>query len=301
MKAIVTFSGGKDSLASLIWTMKEFGIRNTEIVFCDTGWEHELTYKYIDKIIAQVGLPFHKLKSKKYNGMIDLATKKGRFPSSKARFCTEELKSKPMIDFVLDQNEDLLIIQGIRAGESVARSKMDKQCRYFKYYTEPYGYDKNGKPKYHNYRKKDVLKFRENYCDDILRPIFEWSDEETIQYILDNGFELNPLYYKGVSRVGCFPCIMCRQKEVEIIEKIDPAHLDSLEKTEKEIGSTFFPPDYIPKRYHSGKTETKDGAAKTFPTLKDVRRYIADKNATLDMFAEETGDMSCMSYYSICE
>lgn len=49
MKAIVTFSGGKDSLASLLWVRNNL-TKDFITVFCDTGWEHPLTYKYIEEI-----------------------------------------------------------------------------------------------------------------------------------------------------------------------------------------------------------------------------------------------------------
>ncbi len=46
MKVIVTFSGGKDSLAALLW-VREHITKNFTTVFCDTGWEHPLTYESI--------------------------------------------------------------------------------------------------------------------------------------------------------------------------------------------------------------------------------------------------------------
>lgn len=80
--------------------------------------------------------------------MVGLAKQKKRWPSTRARFCTQELKTKPCIDYVLDNVQDnILMIQGIRAAESPNRAAMSKQCTYFKYYFEPYGYDKAGKPK----------------------------------------------------------------------------------------------------------------------------------------------------------
>ncbi len=44
MKIIVTFSGGKDSLAALLW-VREHITKNFTTVFCDTGWEP--TYRII--------------------------------------------------------------------------------------------------------------------------------------------------------------------------------------------------------------------------------------------------------------
>lgn len=223
MKVITTFSGGKDSFASLLWIIDNI-TPTPMVVFCDTGWESPITYKHINDVIEKLGLKLITLKSKKYDGMLDLGEKKGRFPSTKARFCTEELKAKPMIDFILEEVKDhCLIIQGIRGDESPARSLMSKQCRYFKYYFEPYGFDKKKKPKYHNYRAKEVKAFCKTYCDDILRPVFNWTAQEVIN---------------------------------------------------------------------------KDGIQASFSRTSDIRKYLSNKNATMDMFSEPT---SCMSFYGLCE
>lgn len=136
MKVIVSFSGGKDSLASLLWVRNNL-TKDFITVFCDTGWEHPLTYKYIEEVQEQLGLNLITVKSKKFNGMVDLTKKKSRWPSSQRRFCTSELKTIPMIDYILDEvNDDVLIIQGIRAAESAKRAEMSKQCTYFKYYVQ---------------------------------------------------------------------------------------------------------------------------------------------------------------------
>lgn len=88
MKIIVTFSGGKDSLASLLWIRNNLS-KKFETVFCDTGWESEITYNHIKDIDQKLGLNIVYLKSKQYDGMIDMVKKKGRFPSTMSRFCTE--------------------------------------------------------------------------------------------------------------------------------------------------------------------------------------------------------------------
>ena len=151
MKVLVFYSGGKDSQASLIWAVNKYGAENCEAVFCDTGWENPVTYQHIEETTKHLGVKLVILRSSKYDGFLDLAKKKKRFPSKNARFCTEELKSKPAIDYVLSHSEHLIIIEGIRKNESLKRSKMEPECMYFRYYFQPMA---NGK--LHSYKKREV-------------------------------------------------------------------------------------------------------------------------------------------------
>lgn len=266
-------------------------------------------------------------KSKKYDGMIDMVSKKGRFPSSSVRFCTEELKSKPMIDYVLNQNDHLLIIQGIRSDESIKRSKMEMQCSFFKYYFEPYATNTYtvkyletlktltkeqskkllkakhrlsiGKEdeKFHTYRKKEVFEWCKKYSDDINRPMFNKSGQYVIDFIIKNGQKPNKLYYQGFKRVGCWPCIMSGHNEVlEIIER-SPERMDFINNEEQRLNSTFFSPDYIPKWATSNKCNR---TGKTIVRAEDVKKYLSSKNATGDLFNPDK-EISCSSYYHLCE
>lgn len=293
MKVLVAYSGGKDSQASLLWAVDKFGKTKVESVFCDTGWEHPITYKHIIETTAHLGIKHTTIKSKKYNGMIDLAEKKKRFPSTMARFCTSELKSIPFIDYVLDQKEHLFIVQGIRAEESYNRSKMSQQCRYFKYYFQPY----NDKGKTHTYRKKEIKEWCKEYTDDIFRPVFDWTGQEVIDYIIANGQEPNPLYKQGFKRVGCFPCIMSGHNEVFELLKRYPEKFDEIIEHEKRIGSSFFKTDFIPEKYMTGICNR---TGKKYTKAEDVRSYLSEKNSTLDLFTDDK-PITCSSYYHLCE
>jgi 3'-phosphoadenosine 5'-phosphosulfate sulfotransferase (PAPS reductase)/FAD synthetase len=252
-----------------------------------------MTYKHIIDTTIDLGVKLITVKSKKYDGMIDLAEKKKRFPSLKARFCTSELKSIPFIDYVLEQTEHLIIIQGIRALESHGRSQMQKQCRYFKYYFEPY----NDKGKTHTYRKKDIKKWVDKYSDDVLRPVFDWTGQQVIDFIIENGQQPNILYKQGFKRVGCFPCIMSGQKEVYEILKRYPERFNEIIEHEKRIGSSFFKIDFIPEYAQSGVCKR---SGKKFTTGEDVRKYLEAKNQTMDLFSDDS-QISCSSYYHLCE
>jgi len=290
MKTIVTFSGGKDSLAALLWIRNNF-TKNFTTVFCDTGWESPVTYRHIGETVKKLGLDIVVLKSKKYDGLTDLAKRKKRFPSSQHRFCTSELKVIPSIDYILDEvKDDFLLVQGIRGAESESRAKMKAQCNYFKYYTEPYTHDKQGRAKFHTYRAPEIKEFCKIHATDVWRPVFDWTAQQVIDYILGNGLEPNPLYKMGFKRVGCFPCIMSANTEIYRITQRFPERIAEIAEYEKEINSSFFGPDSIPKRAYKG----------SYPLIADVERYIKNKYAEGTLFKEYTAT-SCMSYYGLCE
>ncbi|MCL2651551.1 MAG: phosphoadenosine phosphosulfate reductase family protein [Candidatus Azobacteroides sp.] len=330
MKTIVTFSGGKDSLAALLWIRNNF-TKNFTTVFCDTGWENPITYLYINELAEKLNLNLVTLKSKKYEGMIDLVKKKTRFPSSQRRFCTSELKSIPTIDYLLDVvQDDFMIIQGIRSEESASRSKMAAQCNYFKYYIDPIEINSTllpkllaklklekkvekkkkiekkiekikqrlvlGKedPKYYTYRRREILKFSKTHATDVWRPVFDWTAQQVIDYILESGLEPNPLYRMGFKRVGCFPCIMSKNAEIyQIVERF-PKRIAEISQYEKECKSSFFGPDSIPKKQYKGD----------YPLITDVAKYVRAEYARGTLFDEVEGntELSCMSYYSVlCE
>jgi 3'-phosphoadenosine 5'-phosphosulfate sulfotransferase (PAPS reductase)/FAD synthetase len=294
MKNIITFSGGKDSTAVLLWaknTLSEY-----EVVFCDTGWEAPETYDYISYVQDAIGKEIIILKSKKYDGFEDLSEKKKRFPSSNARFCTDELKVKPMIDYILSVKEDMVIYQGIRADESLSRRYLNKNDDYFKHYFEPYGINKKGHPKLHNYRKAEVLQFCNEYSADVVRPILDWTSKQVFEYIRKNGIKPNPLYLKGFSRVGCFPCIMCRQSELKSIVEHFPDVIEKIEKIEKKTNMYFFSPNYIPIKNCTVEYVKKDGTRTKLPSIKDVVKYL--NNDQLTLFESKN---NCVSVYNICE
>ncbi|STV76423.1 PUA domain (predicted RNA-binding domain) [Klebsiella michiganensis] len=80
VRHVISLSGGKDSLA--LWLLsREWDIVSV-VIFADAGHEHPLTYEYISLLEQNYprGIPF-----------LDLCIWKGRFTTSRARFCTFEL------------------------------------------------------------------------------------------------------------------------------------------------------------------------------------------------------------------
>lgn len=294
------FSGGKDSLAVLVWAKNN--LPEFDVCFCDTGWENVKTYQHIADIERWLGQPIIILHSAKYEGFEDLSKKRKRVASTRARFCTEELKVKPSIDYVLRIEDDACIYQGVRAEESEARRHLSPQDEYFKFYHQPYGYDKKAKPKYHTYRKKEVLARDDKYTTDVIRPVLKWSAQEVFDYVFSAGLKVNPLYYEGFSRVGCFPCVMCSHREIKLIAENYPEVVEKIRAIEASVnGRSFFPPKYIPDAHCSRFVVSKDGAKRlSYPSIDDVITYVTDDANQGLLFDKPIGE-GCISVYSICE
>ena len=298
MKIIVSFSGGKDSQACLIQACKEFGAKNIEAVFCDTGWEHHLTYEHVKNVTESLSVRLVTLKSK-CGGFEDLCKRMKWFPDTTHRMCTVRLKIQPMIDYVLSHDDDIVVIQGIRAAESAARSMMPCSANYFLEY-----FAKDGK-KRSLYRKNSVIKWCEKHTATVERPMLGMSAQEIIDYILDNGQQPNPLYRHGASRVGCYPCIYAKLSDVKAMRH-DTDYVNRVIRLEEDVNrvrkranashcnASLFAKGKIPERFCK-----KYGNG--IPAFEDVIAYVSRDDAQLDMFEPEEG-YSCMSvYHGLCE
>jgi len=301
MKVLVQYSGGKDSQACLLWASNKYGSKNVRAVFCDTYWDADTTVKHIKETTKALGVELKIITSKFYTSFEDMVVKKGVFPSAMRRFCTSELKVKPFVDYLLEEvKEHVIIIQGIRALESKKRSLMSKQCTYFKHYFEPYTVNKRGDKVYFNYRKKEVKKWLEKYDESLYRPVFDWTGQEVIDYIQDNGQKPNILYYEGFKRVGCFPCVMTSMQELKQIITRYPQKKAEIIEMEQRLNTRFFPYDYIPERFRTGIRYYKDGRTKPASTASDVFEYVQSKYLKPDLFGDNDTP-SCSSFYHLCE
>jgi 3''-phosphoadenosine 5''-phosphosulfate sulfotransferase (PAPS reductase)/FAD synthetase and related enzymes len=63
MAIIVSVSGGKDSTAMLLKALEEYPKSQITPIFCDTGWEHESTYEYLEYLEKALDIKIIKLKT----------------------------------------------------------------------------------------------------------------------------------------------------------------------------------------------------------------------------------------------
>lgn len=234
-KIAVAISGGKDSTATLLLAIEEYSNKNVLGIFLDTGFESSLTYQYIDYLQEILNIQIIKLKSKKWKDLPTLIRLKKRFPSIKYRFCTTKLKQIPAAEFLSTQKEIKELWFGLRCEESKKRKERYKNISadYKWNYTEWLKISCGD-------LKKDIRnKVSHIYCR---FPIIHWTKEQVFNYIKQKKIEINPLYKKGFSRVGCYPCILARKYEYELCWA-DPEgkkNILLLAKIEKELNEKGF-------------------------------------------------------------
>lgn len=250
IKHVVSFSGGKDSLATLLLALENCRTGSVSVIFCDTGNEHQITYDYLTYIEEVCGITIVRLKadfsreiaakrifiandqrtgrdksgrklrwSNKAkrralavlyptgNPFLDLCLWKGRFPSRKAQFCTEELKRNMAVEFQLtltDAGHSVVSWQGVRRNESFNRR---------------------------NAKKIERVGPRLR----IFRPIVDRTADEVLAFAALRGIKPNPLYLEGMSRVGCMPCINVNKAELLEISKRFPTELERISEWERLV------------------------------------------------------------------
>lgn len=202
---ILSVSGGKDSAVTSLW-LTEHGIAH-ERVHMLTGWDHELTLEYLRGDLTKAIGPITEIRGDLL--MADLIRKKGMFPSRIRRFCTTELKVKPIQRYLRQRADEtqteVVNPVGIRAGESQARAKLTRWER------------------------------SDDFDCDVWRPLIDWTEAEVIEMHRRHGLRPNPLYLKGATRVGCWPCIFSRKEEIRLVAEVSPERVDEIRALEAEV------------------------------------------------------------------
>ena len=104
IKCVVPISGGKDSQACAKLAVDEYGADSVIGLFCDTQFEHPITYEHVDKIGELYGIKIEKICE---GSVKEKILKYKRFPGGGARFCTEELKIWPTKRFLKALSEEI--------------------------------------------------------------------------------------------------------------------------------------------------------------------------------------------------
>ncbi len=299
---VLSISGGKDSTAMWLYALETQPDGKILPVFADTGHEHTLTYEYLDYLESKLG-PIRRIKADfseqiarkrewvqtkwREEGIpeeiiqsalevlhptgipfLDLCLWKGRFPSTKARFCTQFLKREPVFNQIylplMDEGKQVVSWQGVRAQESAARAKLPEREE------TPEGFE-------------------------IYRPLLKWTVQDVFEIHKRHGIDPNPLYLQGMSRVGCMPCINCQKSELYEIARRYPEEIERVAKWEKIVSkasklasATFF-------------CSTNDWGENIYKAVEWSKTGYGGKQYDLFKVAGFEDVPVCSSVYGLCE
>lgn len=239
------------------------------------GFSADEAQEIIDRAIAALkptGIPF-----------LDLCIWKGRFPSTRARFCSEELKKIPIDEQVilplLRAGCDVQSWQGVRADESESRRHLPVN------------------------ELKRTIGEAEHW---IHRPILQWSVDDVFAMHRKHGLDPNPLYKLGMGRVGCMPCIHCKKDELREIANRFPEEIARVAEWERIVSraskrgrSTFFAADKTDAQ-HLNYNEVSAATHGIEQAVIWSRTSRGKSNLDL-FFTDEFVGPACTSIYGLCE
>jgi phosphoadenosine phosphosulfate reductase len=185
----VSFSGGKDSLATLLLAMESK--EPFDVFFLDTGIEFPETVEYVNAIAERYGIHVDTISAgDNFWRSLEFFGPPGR----DYRWCCKVCKLGPTTSYILDKYPGgLLTLVGQRRYESEERMRKGKI-------------------------------WRNDWVPNQLSasPIQNWTSLEVWLYILWKNAPINIWYRRGLTRLGCYLCPSSDLADFAIAEKYYP-------------------------------------------------------------------------------
>lgn len=236
---LVPVSGGKDSTVSLIMAIDAVGKNNVTAVFNDTGWDHPITYQYLDYLRSELDIEIHStVGPNRKDGtvtpdLISLIKAQGKFPFGRGRFCTMYLKQYALRNWYKDN-----LFNGVTQYEfwfGMRQQESNQRAKKYKGITSHDLFDIGDLfPRRYNKKMSQTIQVR--------LPVVEWSDVQIFEYLENKKINKNPLYNEGTNdRVGCYPCMLAGKKvqAAMFATDIGKERLKIIRDLEKELGIKY--------------------------------------------------------------
>lgn len=245
---VIPLSGGKDSQACLLLALQHYQPEQLRGLFCDTQFEHPLTYAHLERMEHNYGVKIDRITA---GSVPEQVLKAGRFPSFSARFCTDRLKIRPSRDYykaLAQEQGGFQVWLGMRSDESKAREQRYRFKTHDELYAPHDVFDH-----YPKYLYQLGVTFR--------LPILDWTTAEVF-HLLNNQY--NPLYSMGCNRVGCYPCLAAGdavKRHDFNLDEFGRNQYAIVQELEKTIGKSVFTSKTEAQRRNSQQTDLFQGCA----------------------------------------
>ena len=217
---VASFSGGKDSTA-MVLHMIELGEHIDEVVCCDTYKEFPAMYRHIEKVkkvVEDAGIKFTMIKAehdfdyylsehqpKRRNPYINYPHGQS-WPNQRSRWCTKELKLKPIGAYFkwMQGQYNVIRLIGLAADETYRFDREHNQ--------DP------------NHR----------------HPLLDWgwTESDCLKYCYDHGYDWEGLY-EIFSRVSCWCCPLQPVGELRKLRKHFPDLWQQLREMDRKAWTPF--------------------------------------------------------------
>jgi 3'-phosphoadenosine 5'-phosphosulfate sulfotransferase (PAPS reductase)/FAD synthetase len=252
IKHVVSFSGGKDSTALLLLALDRCPPGSVEVIFCDTGNEHQITYDYLDYIEQALGVQINRLRA---DFSAEFARKR-RFIArdqrtrrdDKGRKVRWSNKAKRRALAILHPTGnpflDLCLIKGRFPSRTVQfcteRLKRDPAVQFQLGLIDD-GYQVvswQGVRRDESHNRRNAKK-AERLAPSMhaFRPLVDWTAMDCVNFVTSKGVVLNPLYKQGMGRVGCMPCINVGKVELRETAQRFPDHIQRIAEWERMVSA----------------------------------------------------------------
>jgi phosphoadenosine phosphosulfate reductase len=208
----VSYSGGKDSLATLLLVKK--AVQDFDVLYINTGLEFPETTQNVHDVVDKYGL---KLKTAEAESFWDAAPGFGP-PSVEARWCCKVCKLGPITSLIEDSYADgCLTFIGQRRYESEVRARSERVWR---------------NPWVGNQVSAS--------------PIQHWTALHVWLYLFKENAPYNPLYEKGFDRIGCWLCPSASLADYGFVKASYPDMWKRWEGFLLDYGRKVgYPPEYV--------------------------------------------------------
>ena len=184
----VLFSGGKDSLATLLWVIDNIDHDNWNVLYIEiSGNTHPLCTEYVYSVVRSLGIEDKLIHEWRKDLDFFECVKKWGIPLLGIyRWCMWQFKVK-----IIERYGHLTQVLGIKMSDSHRRRKV---------------------------KPIDVIKSTGHV---IVSPILGWTTEDVIDYIKEHGIPLNPCYTLFGHSGNCMFCPYHNKKQI-ILTMQDP-------------------------------------------------------------------------------
>jgi phosphoadenosine phosphosulfate reductase len=211
----VSYSGGKDSLATLLVVMNTY--RKLPIIFIDTNMEFPHTYENVQAVTDRYDLECVRVDSK--DGFWQEFEKQGP-PAVDCRWCCKAAKLEPLRQFIEGTWTECVSFVGQRKYESFSRMKNPRVWRN--------------------------AFVRNQIC---MAPIHNWTAMHVWLYIFREKAPYNTMYRHGVDRMGCY---MCPASDMGVLQNIRQQVPDLWKEWEQKMESWRVSHDLPESWLHDG-------------------------------------------------